>query len=430
VAEQRILLAVMTLPWTGMSTQKFGFYWTHELARPYLVMQFVDVVLFAVILTLIEVTRGRRAASSARSSFGAFAEDFARARAARAVTPEAIEMEEAVKAPGADFVVRVIDCSRLFFNTANEPVPAVNSVSLGIREGSVFALLGNNGMGKTTLLKMIAGQLPASAGTVEILGRDIGDGIDPSSLAFCPQFNEHLCRDLTPREHFKLYAWIHKLPINDALVEGERLLEALGLSPFADKPVRELSGGNQRKMAVGLSFFGPASIVLLDEPTSSLDPVARKNVHELINQFRGAKTFLLCTHLLSEAEALCDQLSIMVKGGLYTCGAPQHLQEKFAKQFRIDLSLLDRPDAASKCSAFMSARLPSARVTQRSPSARAYSVPSEETTITELFEVMGAGATGDNGYRRYTCSSSSLEHVFMQIVRASELASSSETLEI
>jgi ABC-type multidrug transport system ATPase subunit len=220
---------------------------------------------------------------------------------------------------------------------------------------------------------------------------------------------------MTPREHLYLYTLLHELEASYAEGLGNRLLHALKLVEYADKPVRELSGGNQRKLAVALSFFAPSGIILLDEPTSSLDPVARHCVHELILSYRGAKTFMLCTHLLS------DVISIMLKGCVYTYGTPQYLSQKFGMEFKVDVMLDDdSEESCAKCDNFFGRILPYAQMTISRPKARIYVVPASEIALPDLFEKIEEGKRGDHGFCYYTCSSSSLERVFMEIVRMSE----------
>jgi len=198
-------------------------------------------------------------------------------------------------------------------------------------------------------------------------------------------------------------------------------MEQLELNEIADKPIRELSGGDVRKLTIALTFLGPAKIILLDEPTASLDPVARRHVHEMILANKEEKTFMLCTHLLSEAEFLCDNISIMIKGCVYTVGSPQYLSQKFGTEFKIDVMLKDEsPENGEKCDQFFSTQLPTATLSIQRPKARIYSIPASDITLPDLFTKMQQGSEQDNGYSYYTCSSSSLERVFMEIVHMSE----------
>jgi ABC-type multidrug transport system ATPase subunit len=383
-------------------------------------MEFVDVAIYAAVLWVLETVRVVVARRGARRSFGDYGDFFKAEKAKHPVTDEAKQMEEEV-ANCREYAVRVVNCSRLFFNTAGSPIPAVNCVSLGVKQGSLFGFLGANGAGKTTLIKMITSMLPTSDGTIEIMGRDIAEFNDPTLLSICPQFNTHLCDEMTPYEHFVLYSLLFQLSPEETEAETNRLISILDLEPIRDKPLRELSGGDVRKLAIALSFLGPAKIVLLDEPTASLDAVARRHVHEIIVNFKNEKTFMLCTHLLSEAESLCDMISIMIKGCVYTVGSPGYLSDKFGTEYKVDVMLVDETaESGEKCDAFFRESLPSAKLSITRPKARIYNVPAADFTLPQLFTVMEKGKQGNCGFCYYTCSSSSLERVFMEIVRMSE----------
>jgi ABC-type multidrug transport system ATPase subunit len=218
-----------------------------------------------------------------------------------------------------------------------------------------------------------------------------------------------------------MYSMLFELNQEDAASETDRLISVLELEDLRDKPIRELSGGDIRKLAIALSFLGPAKIILLDEPTASLDAVARHAVHVMITSFKGEKTFMLCTHLLSEAEALCENISIMIKGCVYTVGSPGYLSDKFGTEFKVDVMLTDDSEASgSACDKFFAEKLPTAKLSIMRPKARIYNVPASDLTLPHLFTVMEDGKQHNAGFNYYTCSSSSLERVFMEIVHMSE----------
>jgi ABC-type multidrug transport system ATPase subunit len=408
----------------GSRKQPLSFYWdskTGEKSQPYLIFHYVDIVLYGAILVGIEFVRIFLQRLGARRSFGDYGDFFKKEKARHPVTDEAHAMEEEVANNPTGWAVRIVNCSRLFFNTAGNPIPAVNCVSLGVKEGQLFGFLGANGAGKTTLIKMITSMLPVSDGRIEILGRDITEYNDPTLLSICPQFNTHLCNELTPYEHFVMYSMLFQLPPEDAASETDRLINLLELEDLRDKPIRELSGGDIRKLAIALSFLGPAKIILLDEPTALLDAVARHHVHEMITSFKGEKTFMLCTHLLSEAESLCENISIMIKGCVYTVGSPGYLSDKFGTEFKVDVMLIDEGEVSAKaCDKFFAENLPTAILSIARPKARIYNVPASDFTLPRLFTVMEEGKQEGCGFDYYTCSSSSLERVFMEIVRMSE----------
>ena len=408
----------MEAPYT---TEGISHYFKSEsTAFSYSIFVYIDIVIYAVILMIIERYRKHVQQMAAQSSFGNYDDFFKEQKAKHPVTPESDEMAKEV-ANNHDYAVRIENVSRLFFNTEGKPIPAVNCVSLGVKKGSIFGFLGANGAGKTTLISMITSMLPMSAGTIEINGKDITKENDPTILSVCPQFNTHLCMDMTISEHFHFYSLLHCMSKDQEKRNSDRLISLLDLDALKDTPIRELSEGDIRKLSIALSFLGRAQIILLDEPTATLDPVSMTQVHEMMLYYKGKKTFMLCTHLLSEAEALCDMISIMIKGNVYTCGSPQYLSAKFGTEYKIDLMLKDATEVeANKVDEFISKQVPQASLNIKRPTARIYNVPANSILLHELFAIMEEGKEGDNGYSYYTCSSSSLEKVFMEIVRMCE----------
>lgn len=397
-----------------------SYYWKEKTTFPYFIMEFIDAIIYAIILLIIEMNRLSIQRKMAKSSFSNFTDYLKKLKARHHSSNETLEMEEEVH-NSHDFAVRVENVSRLFINAAGEPVAAVNCVSLGVKEGSIFGFLGANGAGKTTLIRMITGSLPSSDGTIEIFGTLTEDIKDPTIISICPQFNTHLFMEMTPKEHFYLYGLLFEMDKEENDRKINQLMEGMGLMEFINKPLHELSGGDVRKLAIALTFFGPSRLVLLDEPTASLDPVACRCVHEMILENKSNKTFMLCTHLLSEAETLCDKISIMVRGNVFTVGTPAYLTKKFGTEYKIDVMLKDESEEeGEKCDAFFSEQLPQAKLSMKRPKARIYSIPADLVTLPVLFEKMQSGADGDNGITYYTCSSSSLERVFMEIVAQSE----------
>ena len=402
--------------------QPFSYYWKNNPnTRAFFIMAYADIPIYIIILTLIEVLSVKIQKKTSESLFKKYLDFFKDQKRKHPVTKEADEL--AKLAEGDCVAVSIQNVSKLYFNTEGDPISAVNNVSIGVKRGALFGFLGANGAVKTTSIKMITSMIPPSSGTIKINGHDISKFHDPTILSVCPQFNTHLCFEMTPREHFILYRMVHRFDKEEAQQLANHLMNSLNLQKYADKPVRELSGGNMRKLAVALAFYSPSDIILLDEPTSSLDPVARKNVHDLILSYRGTKTFMLCTHLLSEAEGLCDVISIMIKGCVYTYGTPQYLSAKFGTEYKVDIMLDDDTDETNiKCDNFFANEIPHAELTITRPKARIYSIPASMMSLPEVFSKMVKGKNGDNGFSFYTCSTSSLERVFMEIIKISEAA--------
>ena len=418
---QRTLMAILQN--LGSMKHDLLYYFQSKQHQAYFIMQYGQTILWAGLLGLIEILRLKLKDGKARRSYHGYEKVFEEARNRHQFTKEAKEMEDRVLSDDDknNFAVKIVNVSRLFFNTEKKPVCAVNNVTLGVEENSIFGFLGANGAGKTTLIKMITSLLPISNGRIEINGVDIAEYNDPTLLSICPQFNSHLCEEMSPSEHFHMYSLIHGLTKEEEKAKTEKLIGELDLVQFKDRSIRELSGGDVRKLSIALSFLGPAKIILLDEPTAPLDPVARHHVHEILLRYRGQKTFMLCTHLLSEAEFLCDMISIMIKGCVYTCGTPQYLTQKFGTDFKIDLMLNDETtETATKVDKFFAKNLPTATLSIVRPNARIYSIPASSFSLPDLFSIMQKGEDEGNGYSYFTCSSSSLERVFMELIHMSE----------
>jgi len=408
----------------------FSYYWSTRHEFPYMCSHFINIFLYSIILWIIEIVRVRFYSMNAHDSFTKFGKNMKIIREKQTITEEAIQMEKMVE-QSHDFALRLYHVSRIFYNSEGNPIPAVNDISLGIKSGSVFGFLGANGAGKSTLMKIMTSMIPLSSGSVEINGFDISTLNERSHISVCPQFNSHLIPELTPSEHFYLFSLIFGLNPCDMEKKCYEILDILEMYPYINTLVKDLSGGQQRKLCVALSFMAPSDIVLLDEPTSSLDPYSRHSVHRLVSRFQGEKTILLCTHLLGEAEALCDTISIMAKGCLFTCGTPQYLSAKFGTEFRIDIGLIDSSkNSTKKCEDFFAKHLPQARLGIVRPLSRVYAIPSDSISLSDLFEIMQYGKKEDYGISYYTCTTSTLETVFLEIMKMADNDASNSFLSL
>ena len=218
------------------------------------------------------------------------------------------------------------------------PTVAVQDLWYSVKKGEVFGFLGMNGAGKTTTLSMISGVFPPSSGSAYINGYPITDQIAVrQSLGFCPQFSALFPR-LTVKEHLSFFArikGIHDDGIREKL--SKQLIKDLSLERYQDRVAGALSGGNQRKLSVGIALIGNPPIVLLDEPTSGMDPVSKRSLWDFISSTMSGRSVILTTHSMEECEALCDRVGIMINGQLACLGSNQHLKHKFGKGFQLDL---------------------------------------------------------------------------------------------
>uniref|UniRef100_A0A8C5I5E5 P-type phospholipid transporter n=1 Tax=Gouania willdenowi TaxID=441366 RepID=A0A8C5I5E5_GOUWI len=216
--------------------------------------------------------------------------------------------------------------------------PAVNCLSINFYEGQITSFLGHNGAGKTTTLSILTGLYPPTSGTAFINGRDIRTDIDVirTSLGMCPQYNI-LFKHLTVEEHILFYALLKGRTRAEAEMEVENMLVDLGLPHKRDDEAQNLSGGMQRKLSVAMAFVGGSKVVILDEPTSGVDPYSRRSIWDLLLKYRSGRTVILSTHHMDEADLLSDRIAIISKGQLHCSGSPLFLKNCFGVGFYLTL---------------------------------------------------------------------------------------------
>jgi len=200
-------------------------------------------------------------------------------------------------------------------------VRAVEDLSFEVRAGEIFGLLGANGAGKTTTLKLLLGFVKPTSGHAFIAGRRAGTVASRRQLGYLPE-NPALYEFLRGDEYLIFAGRLCGLSRADARKRTAELLERVGLAGRADRPIRKFSKGMVQRLALAQALVGDPRIAILDEPMSGLDPIGRKDVRDLILQLRDeGRTVLFSTHILSDVEAICDRVGILVEGRLTDCGA-------------------------------------------------------------------------------------------------------------
>uniref|UniRef100_A0AAR2JJ54 P-type phospholipid transporter n=1 Tax=Pygocentrus nattereri TaxID=42514 RepID=A0AAR2JJ54_PYGNA len=216
--------------------------------------------------------------------------------------------------------------------------PAVNCLNITFYEGQITSFLGHNGAGKTTTLSILTGLFPPTSGTAYVNGKDIRTDMDAirQSLGMCPQYNI-LFNHLTVEEHILFYSLLKGREQKEAEQEVEDMLEDLGLPNKRDDEAQKLSGGMQRKLSVAMAFVGGSKVVILDEPTSGVDPYSRRSIWDLLLKYRTGRTVILSTHHMDEADLLSDRVAIISNGQLHCCGSPLFLKNCFGVGFYLTL---------------------------------------------------------------------------------------------
>jgi lipooligosaccharide transport system ATP-binding protein len=216
---------------------------------------------------------------------------------------------------------------------------AVDGIDFDVQRGEAFGFLGPNGAGKTSTMRMIGCISPPSGGTLRILGLDpVADGADiRARLGVVPQ-EDTLDMELTLRENILIYGRYFGLPRKPLRQRADELLEFVQLNERADDKVEPLSGGMKRRLTIARSLVNDPDVLLLDEPTTGLDPQARHTVWDRLFRLkqRGV-TLILTTHYMDEAEQLCDRLVVMDKGKIAAEGSPQELIRRYSTREVVEL---------------------------------------------------------------------------------------------
>lgn len=296
---------------------------------------------------------------------------------------------------------------------------ATRNVSFCVRKGEVLGLLGHNGAGKSTSIKVITGDTKPTAGQVLLKGSSGGDALE--FLGYCPQENA-LWPNLTVRQHLEVYAAVKGLRKGDAKVAITRLVDALKLQDQLKSPVKTLSEGIKRKLCFVLSILGNPSVVLLDEPSTGMDPEGQQQMWQAIratfrNTERGA---LLTTHYMAEAEAVCDRVAIMVSGRLRCIGSIQHLKSKFGKDYLLEMKVKNLAQV-EPLHAEILRLFPQAARQERYSSLMVYKLPVEDVRplAQAFFKLEKVKQSFD--LEEYSLSQSTLEQVFLELSKEQEL---------
>ncbi len=219
-------------------------------------------------------------------------------------------------------------------------VRANDGISLEIARGEVFGLLGPNGAGKSTLVRQLTGLLRPDSGSIEILGHDIVRRPDLAArlLAYLGQESTAL-DELTVRLAVETTARLRGLPTAAARAATAEVIDELGLGPIAARPLAKLSGGQRRLACFGAALAGPRPLLVLDEPTTGMDPVARRAVWSALDRRRreDGATVLLVTHNVIEAETVLDRVAVVDEGRIIACDTPGGLKAMVDGSVRLDL---------------------------------------------------------------------------------------------
>jgi len=241
-------------------------------------------------------------------------------------------------------VIRVNDFRKAYTTLIGKPFLAVERLSFGVDYGEVFCLLGVNGAGKSTTFKTLTAHTTPTQGQVTIEQNDIQKEFSKARklIGYCPQ-HDAIFPLMTVMEHLNFYAVIKGLPVSKRYDVIEKLVKELSLDDFRETQAGLLSGGNKRKLSVGIAIMGNPPIILLDEPSAGMDPEARRFMWQVVSNISKRdknSAVILTTHSMEEAEALSTKMGIMVRGGIFRCfGSSQHIKSKYGTGFELEIKI-------------------------------------------------------------------------------------------
>ncbi|XP_076468710.1 phospholipid-transporting ATPase ABCA3-like [Babylonia areolata] len=304
---------------------------------------------------------------------------------------------------------------------------AVNHISVGIPEQECFGLLGQNGAGKTTIFKMLTGDVMVTDGDASVWQHSVKSDIRvvQANMGYCPQF-DGLIDQMTGRETLVMYARMRGVPSSNIEIIVDNLINLLMLETHADKMTMHYSGGNKRKLSMGIALVGGPAVILLDEPSTGIDPAARHHLWNVLSEVRDSgRTLVLTSHSMEECEALCTCIAIMVNGEFKCLGSPQHLKSKFGQGYTLVVKMAtdDNGQLVSK-EPLVSAIFSKFPGTQKFDDHQGYvhfQVPDASVPLSEVFETMES-AKDTLGVEDYSVHQTTLEQIFLTFTRAQYLA--------
>ncbi|GMR60847.1 hypothetical protein PMAYCL1PPCAC_31042, partial [Pristionchus mayeri] len=292
---------------------------------------------------------------------------------------------------------------------------AVKGTTMAVEQNECFGLLGHNGAGKTTTFKMLTGQCFADAGEANVSGTD---GTKPAHIGYCPQ-DDALINQLTGKEHLVILAALHGYA--DPFKVAKSLIECVGMEKHCGKVFKNLSGGQKRKLSVCASILAMSRLIVLDEPTTGIDPMVRNDIWSLLRSIRDhtSTAIVLTSHSMTEVEALCSRVAIMRRGLIITHGSPQTLVSNHGDYYKLEFRApsSDPDGMETVLRTLVEDMLRSATFDRRIMSRFVFKIsrtPSDPMEYSRAFEAALA-ISGEAGAADFTLCQSNLEDTFLAL---------------
>ena len=378
--------------------------WELEVTLRGMIFMAVEGFLFFFILYLIEKNK---------YSFGALKADHQVVSKNR--DEDVIAEEARVAHGGADEeLVKVKNLGKVYKSKTGNGADftAVRNLTFGVPSGECFGLLGVNGAGKTTTFKMLTGDHPASCGDAYIDGYNISNEMEHARqrIGYCPQFDA-LIETLTGEELLSMYARMRGVHEKDLKRIVSSTIEHMGLSECCMRVCGSYSGGNKRKLSTAVAIVGDPPVVFLDEPTTGMDPKARRFVWNAIAKvFREGRCVVLTSHSMEECEALCTRIAIMVNGEFKCIGSPQHLRSKYGHGYNLMAKIGTHDTGPFK--SFIKEHFPSAQVKEEHFGMVQFELDKSEVSLPSMFDALEK-IKNELNVVDYSIAQTTLEQVFI-----------------
>ncbi|NWZ96371.1 ABCA9 protein, partial [Nesospiza acunhae] len=303
-----------------------------------------------------------------------------------------------------------------YYKKKDKKTEALRGLSLNIYEGQITALLGHSGAGKTTLLNVLSGLSFPTEGSATIYNYKLSEMGDREEIremiGICPQFNTQF-EVLTVKENLKTFAEIKGIKSKEVEQEVQKILELLDISNIQDTQAEKLSGGQKRKLSIGIAMLGNPQVLFLDEPTAGLDPLSRHRVWSLLREQQAGRVILFSTQSMDEADILADRKAFISHGRLKCVGSSLFLKKKWGICYHLRIHVSESCDLENLTS-LVKGYIPSAMFSGHSQYELRYKLPLENIhKFPDLFS--GLDSCSEQGIINYGVSMTTLEDVFLRL---------------
>ncbi|XP_074478981.1 phospholipid-transporting ATPase ABCA1 isoform X1 [Sebastes fasciatus] len=325
------------------------------------------------------------------------------------------ERERVYEGNAQNDLLRISDLTKVY---SRKSTPAVDRLCVGVPAAECFGLLGINGAGKTTTFKMLTGDIPVSGGEAFLNGYSIRTEMRDvhQNMGYCPQFDA-IDDLLTGREHLEFYARLRGVPEKEVTMVAEWGIQKLGLVKYSSKSAGTYSGGNKRKLSTAMALIGCPPVIFLDEPTTGMDPKARRFLWDcILSVIKEGRSVILTSHSMEECEALCTRMAIMVNGRFKCLGSIQHLKSRFGDGYTVIVRVGGSPPALKPVEDFVQQSFPGSVLKEKHHNTLQYQFLYVQGALASIFSQF-AMHQQRLGVEDYSVSQTTLDQVFVNFAR-------------